>query len=256
MITDTIINSALLILAYVSLWYIIALILRRNDIIDIAWGLGYIVLGIYYILNGDVSERELIIFSLIFIWGIRLAIFVYSRNRGKSEDFRYLNWRNTWKFFYLRSYFQIFILQGTLLLFVITPLMIVESNPQPGINLLDITGVLVWIVGFFFESVGDYQMSRFKKNPSNKGRIMTDGLWRYTRHPNYFGEVVLWWGIFIISLSSPGWYIAILGPVTITFLLLFVSGIPMLEEKYKGNKEFEEYKKQTSSFFPLPQKRK
>jgi len=110
-------------------------------------------------------------------------------------------------------------------------------------------------MGFYFEAVGDYQLRTFTKDPSNRGKIIRSGLWRFTRHPNYFGEVVLWWGILLIALSAPNGWVALIGPVTITFLLLQVSGIPMLEKKYEGNPEFEEYKKRTSAFFPLPPKR-
>ena len=245
--------SAVILLIYVTSWFILAIILNRNDIIDIAWGLGYVVLTVYYLLYYPLSGRSILIGVLIAIWGLRLAAYVFLRNLGKSEDFRYLNWRNTWKAFYLRSYFQIYILQGTLLLIIISPYtMLVYNNSQPDLNWLDLAGTLIWLIGFVFELVGDYQMSLFKKNPSNKGKILSSGLWKYTRHPNYFGEVLLWWGIFIISLSSPGAVYGIIGPITISVLILFVSGIPMLEEKYKDRKDFMEYKKRTSIFFPLP----
>lgn len=255
MIVNTFVNSALILLAYVSLWYILSIILKRADIVDIAWGLGYVVLVFYYLLSTDITSRGVLVATLIIIWGLRLAIFVFSRNRKKKEDFRYMNWRNTWKNFYLRSYIQIFLLQGALLLIIISPVSIMFSQTQGYINTLDVLGLLVWLAGFLFETVGDQQLIEFKKKPENKGKIITTGLWSYTRHPNYFGEVLLWWGIFIITLSSPYWYLGFLGPVTITVLILFVSGIPMLEEKYDNNPEYQEYKKRTSMFIPLPPRR-
>jgi steroid 5-alpha reductase family enzyme len=133
--------------------------------------------------------------------------------------------------------------------------MIATAFPQPDLNWLDYLGVAIWIIGFYFEAVGDYQLSKFKKDPTNKGKIIQTGLWRYTRHPNYFGEVVLWWGIFLIAVNSPNGLIGIIGPLTITFLILKVSGIPMLEEKYEGRADFGAYKNRTSKFFPLPPKR-
>ena len=252
MILNTISNSAIIILAYFTLWFILSIFLKRNDIVDIAWGLGYVVLVIYYIISTDISSRGILVAILIIVWGQRLAVFVFLRNRKKKEDFRYLNWRNSWKHFYLRSYLQIYLLQGALLLIIISPVTIMFSQPQDYINTLDVLGLLVWLTGFLFEVIGDQQLAEFKKNPDNKGKIITTGLWRYTRHPNYFGEVFLWWGIFIITLSSPYWYLGILGPLTITILILFVSGIPMLEEKYDNNPEYQEYKKRTSKFIPLP----
>ncbi len=248
--------SAIIILIYVTCWFVLAIFLNRNDIVDIAWGGGYVVLIIYYLLTRDLSPRAILMSALIVVWGIRLIIYVYLRNRGKKEDFRYLNWRNTWKLFYLRSYFQIFILQGTLLLVIISPLTILfAAAKQPELGIYDLIGSLVWIIGFAFEVVGDYQLAKFKMNPDNKGKIMSSGLWKYTRHPNYFGEVLLWWGIFIISIPSTYSVYGLIGPVTISILIMFVSGVPMLEEKYKGNPEFEAYKKKTSKFFPLPSRK-
>jgi steroid 5-alpha reductase family enzyme len=141
-------------------------------------------------------------------------------------------------------------LQGLFLLITAYPVMLINHSKETGIVLLDVIGVIVWLKGFFFEAVGDYQLSKFKRNAGNKGKIMTRGLWRYTRHPNYFGETAMWWGIFLMALSVRYGWTAIVSPLMITFLLLRVSGITMLEKKYVGNKEFEEYAKRTSAFFP------
>jgi steroid 5-alpha reductase family enzyme len=184
---ELILLSATIILIYVSFWFVLSIIVNRNDIVDIAWGGGYIILIVYYLITRDLSARALLVSVLILIWGIRLSIYVYKRNKGKKEDFRYLNWRNTWKLFYLRSYFQIYILQGALILVIISPLTIIfGSGPQPEIGLSDLGGTLIWIIGFAFEVIGDHQLAVFKKNPDSKGKIMQTGLWRYTRHPNYF----------------------------------------------------------------------
>jgi steroid 5-alpha reductase family enzyme len=189
------------------------------------------------------------------IWGLRLAIHIYLRNRGKKEDFRYLAWRQEWgKAFYLRSYFQVYLLQGLFLLMVISPVTLASTQEQGPLIPLDYLGILVWIIGFYFQTVGDYQLVKFKKDPANKGKIMTSGLWRFSRHPNYFGEVTMWWGLFLLSVNSPYGIYGIIGPLTISFLIIFVSGIPMMEEKYKENPEFEAYSKVTSVFIPMPQK--
>jgi len=203
-----------------------------------------------------VSARPMLITILVAVWGIRLSLYVHFRNRNKPEDFRYRKWREEWgSSFYIRSYLQVFILQSILLVLISTPVIYVSSVQNPPLGYTDAVGALVWMIGFFFESVGDYQLRRFMRDPMNKGRIMTSGLWRFTRHPNYFGEVAMWWGIFLIALSVPGGWWTIIGPATITFLILKVSGIPMLEAKYQGNPEFAAYQRHTSSFFPLPPRR-
>lgn len=246
-----ILKSALIISIYATIWFVVSLIKKRNDVADVAWGLGYILLCIFYFITQEFSQRTLLLYSLVIIWGLRLFIHIYLRNKGKSEDFRYLKWRQEWgKWFYLRSYFQIYLFQGFFLLLIIFPVTLTSSNPQPSLNYLDFIGLFIWLFGFYFEAVGDYELVQFKKDSNNKGKVLKTGLWQYTRHPNYFGEVTMWWGIFIIALSSPNGFYALISPLTITFLIVFVSGIPMLEKKYQGNIEFEEYKKQTNKFFP------
>jgi steroid 5-alpha reductase family enzyme len=141
-------------------------------------------------------------------------------------------------------------LQGLLLLIIAYPVMLINHSKEAGIVFLDILGLIIWLEGFFFEAVGDYQLLKFKRKAENKGKIMTQGVWRYTRHPNYYGETAMWWGIFLIALSVRNGWTAFVSPLLITFLLLKVSGITMLEKKYVGNKEFEEYAKRTRAFFP------
>ncbi|MBN2096614.1 DUF1295 domain-containing protein [Candidatus Peregrinibacteria bacterium] len=255
MIADTIFFSAEVVLVYMIFWFVVAMIKKRNDVADIAWGLGFIVLTLSLLWLNPVTIRMLVISALVFLWGSRLAIHIYLRNRHKKEDFRYQKWREDWgKWFIPRTFLQVFLLQGFFLLLIATPIVITSASCCTGLNWLDAAGVLIWLVGFFFETIGDYQLSQFLKK-KNHDEILTSGLWQYTRHPNYFGEVMQWWGVFLVGLSaSYGWY-GLIGPLTITFLILKVSGIPMLEKKYKGNKKFEEYKKTTSAFFPWPPKK-
>lgn len=247
---------ALTILVYMSVWFIISLVKKRNDVADVAWGLGFILLTwLSFYISDYFDPRSLLVCTLITIWGVRLALHIYSRNKGKSEDYRYLEWRKAWgKWFYIRSYFQVYILQGFLLYIIVLPALIINNNSTEIINYLDIAGVLIWLVGFVFETVGDLQLSKFIKNPINKGKIIQTGLWKYTRHPNYFGEVTQWWGIWIIALNVQNGLIGIIGPIVITFLILKVSGIPMLEKKMDKNPEFKNYKKRTSIFIPIPPK--
>lgn len=239
------------IFVYMTIWYFIALVLKRNDIADIAWGLGFIVVCTVLYILGNGGSVFLVIFLLTFIWGLRLIIHIFFRNKGKAEDFRYKKWREDWgKWFYIRTYLQVFILQGFFMFLISLSAIVAASRLNTSFSLISYMGVLIWVIGFIFESVGDFQLTKFISLPENKGKIMTQGLWRYTRHPNYFGEVTQWWGIFFIVVTSPWGIVAIISPLTITFLLLKVSGIPLLEKKYENNKEFQEYKKVTNAFIP------
>jgi steroid 5-alpha reductase family enzyme len=251
-IVDYIIYSAAAVFVYMTLIYVIALFKKDNSIVDIAWGLGFVFIALLtFFLEKGFTFRHTLVTILVLIWGFRLAVHIFIRNRGRGEDFRYAQWRREWgKGFLLRSFFQIFMLQGLLLLVIVSPVMLVNSSKEAGTSLLDLFGLILWLFGFFFEAGGDYQLSRFKKDPQNKGKIMSSGLWKYTRHPNYFGEAVMWWGVFLIALSIPYGWTAIISPLLITFLLLRVSGVTMLEKRYAGNKEFEAYAKRTNAFFP------
>ncbi len=230
----------------------LALKKKDNSIVDIAWGIGFILVAILtFFLGTEFVVRHILVTVLIFLWGSRLTTHIAIRNKGKGEDFRYAKWRKNWgKWFFIRSFFQIYMLQGLLLLIIAYPVMFINHSEDPGITFFEILGLIIWLTGFFFEAVGDYQLLKFKEKAENKGKIITQGLWRYTRHPNYFGETAMWWGIFLIALSLKNGWTAILSPLTITFLLLKVSGISMLEKKYVGNKQYEEYAKRTSAFFP------
>lgn len=248
---------ALILFLYMSLWFVVSLVRKRNDVADVAWGLGFVLMAwTAFLISDDLSMRALVVDVLVSIWGLRLAWHIHARNRGKGEDYRYATWRQQWgRWFYLRSYLQVYLLQGILLFLIVTP--VVATNLVRGgtLGLLDVAGLLVWVIGFYFESVGDAELARFIKDTGNKGKLMQSGLWAYTRHPNYFGEVAQWWGIWLLALSTPYGIYSIIGPVTITFLILKVSGIPLLEKKMELNPAFGEYKRRVSMFIPLPPKK-
>jgi steroid 5-alpha reductase family enzyme len=248
--------TAASVIVYMTGWFIAAQIRDRNDIADVAWGSGFILVAVVSLIAGGVySTRGLLVSGLVLIWGLRLALHIHSRNRGKGEDPRYRKWREEWgRWFVLRSFLQVFMLQGILLLLVAMPVIFANQAPAAPLGWLDLPGLAIWLFGFGFEAVGDWQLLKFIRKPGNKGKLMTDGLWRYTRHPNYFGEVTLWWGIWLMTLTLPGDWLTIIGPLTITFLILKVSGIPMLEKPYEDRDDFKEYQRRTSAFFPLPPK--
>jgi steroid 5-alpha reductase family enzyme len=246
-----------IVIVYMSGWFLAAIRQRRNDVADVAWGFGFLLVAATSLLlqsvTGPVAGRPVLVTALVAVWGIRLSLHIHLRNRGKTEDFRYRNWREEWGTRVIsRSYLQVFLLQGILLVLISTPVIYINGATNPPLGYADIAGVLVWAAGFLFEAIGDFQLRHFARNPVNKGRIIESGLWRFSRHPNYFGEVLLWWGIYLIALAVPAAWWTVIGPTTITYLILQVSGIPMLEAKYRGNPEYEAYQRRTSSFFPLP----
>lgn len=255
------------IIVYATLWWAIATKLHKNDLADVAWGLGFVCVGGTTLgLTENFHWRPLLIFFLVLVWGVRLSTYIGNRGRGKSEDFRYRKMREAWgSHAVVRAYFQVFLLQGFFLLIIALPVTFgIAETPQSDFNFLDAVGITLWLIGFYFEAVSDYQMGVFRKNRSEPGKVMNTGLWRYTRHPNYFGEATLWWGIFAIALASqmnqtgealPSIWISGIGPAFLNFLLLRVSGVPMLEQKYKNNPEYLDYQKSTSGFFPRPPKK-
>lgn len=247
---------ALVIFFYMTTVFALALFLKDNSIVDIFWGMGFILITLVTLwINPTIFTRKIILSLIVVIWGLRLTLHIFLRNKGKGEDFRYKNWRNTWKFFILRSYFQVFMLQGSIMFVVALPIIFVNSAEPTSLTFFDLIGIILFCAGFIFETIGDQQLVSFKKNPENKGKIITTGLWKYTRHPNYFGEALLWWGIALMALSYPGSWYFLISPILITLLLRYVSGVPMLEKKYEGRKDFENYKKTTPIFIPwLPKK--
>ena len=248
--------QSLVILVYAVIWFIVALVKNRNDVADIAWGGGFVCAALTaYSVQGINDTRATLVLLLVITWGMRLMLHIGIRNLDKPEDHRYKAWREEWGSSYLiRSFLQVFLLQGFLLLVISLPVTVAITRSGRPLGVLDGIGFCIWLVGFLFEAIGDFQLLQFKKDPANKGRIMNIGLWHYTRHPNYFGEVTLWWGIFLICLAVPGSIWTVAGPLTITWLILRVSGTPLLEKRYVDNPEYAEYIKNTSSFFPLPPK--
>ena len=231
---------------------------QRADILDIAWGLGFILIAVSSILlSQSFTTRSWLILILVAIWGIRLAIHIFSRTRKSTEDYRYKNLKMGIKNpTLLNTFIKIYLPQLIFMLIVSLPISIAIFNPSLDTNIfwLDYLAIGIWLFGFGFETVSDIQLTRFverKKEGKTKTRFLTSGLWKYSRHPNYFGEVIQWWAIFLIAVSTPFGIFAVFGPMFITYLITQVSGIPMLEKKYEKDKEFEEYKKRTPRFIPI-----
>lgn len=246
-------TTGIVIAFFVSLLFLLSLVIKRNDIADIAWGTGITIVGfVGYLFQNEHTSVSTILLVLVTLWGVRLTLRIFLRNIKKGEDPRYKVWRDTWgKWFYLRSYFQVYLLQGFLMIVIGYPLLHVSVfGTSNSLSILTYIGIAVWTIGFLFETIGDYQLDVFIKSKPPTDVILDTGLWKYTRHPNYFGEVTQWWGVWTIALSVPFGYVAIISPLMITFLILKVSGIPMLEKRFEGNTAFETYKQKTSAFFP------
>ena len=229
----------------------------RYDVIDAAWGLTFVVIAaVTYIGLQHSGLLQLLLLVLIAIWGIRLTLHIYRRyRRSREEDHRYTQLRKdyakkkggvAWN-----MYTKVYLVQAVLAVIVSTPVIIVMGSKSADIGVLAIVGTVVWVIGFFFEAVGDYQLGQFVANPANKGKLMTTGLWRYTRHPNYFGELTQWWGIYIIALSVQFGWAGLIGPLVITWLLVFISGVPLTERHFRGRPGWDEYRRSTSKLLPM-----
>lgn len=236
---------------YMTVLFIVAVMRSDNSIADIAWGMGFVIVAVYSVIqSGEVDLRKMIVVLLVLLWGLRLSAHIFMRNQAHGEDFRYRKWRETWKYFLLRSYLQIFILQGFMMLIISTPLWIISFSKGGLPGLWDTLGLMVFGAGFLIEIIADAQLTAFKKDPANKGKLITSGLWAVSRHPNYFGEALVWWGISFYALSLPGGWIGLISPITITLLLRFVSGVPLLEKKYENHPDWADYKAKTAPFVP------
>jgi steroid 5-alpha reductase family enzyme len=244
--------SALMAMMF-AVW-LLSLVKRDASIVDVFWGLGFVVAAWLTFLQADgYLGRKVLISLLTTLWGLRLALYILIRNWGHGEDRRYQAWRAQYgaRFWWV-SLFTVFWLQAVLLWTISLVVQVGELSSEPARFIwLDALGTIVWLFGFGFEAVADWQLYRFKADPENKGKVMNKGLWAYTRHPNYFGESLVWWGLFMITLATPGNAWVVISPLLITFLLLKVSGVTLLEKTIVDSRpEYEAYIKSTSSFIP------
>jgi steroid 5-alpha reductase family enzyme len=245
---------ALFILGMMTAIWILSLILKNTSIVDIFWGLGFVLVNWLSIvlLPGPMNLNRLILALLVSIWGLRLTTYILIRNAGKGEDYRYQKWRTQYgKRWWWVSFFQTYLLQGVLMWIIAVPISGVHYfSAESSFNVFSVLGIVVWAIGFFFEAVGDAQLARFKANPENKGKLLQTGVWRYTRHPNYFGDSAQWWAFYLIAIAAGAWW-TIFSPILMTFFLIRVSGVAMLEKALIETKPgYREYAARTNSFIP------
>lgn len=233
--------------------FIIAQLKKDNSIVDIGWGLGFVIIAFvsYFSTAGENSLRQTVVLTLVSLWGIRLFLHLLIRSIGRGEDFRYVNFRKQWgKNATVIAFFRVFMMQGAIMLLLAYPIVLVNIAEGPEFDVLAGIGLAVWCIGFFFQSIGDYQLERFKKRKKYKEEILKSGLWKYSRHPNYFGEAAMWWGIFLVVLGVENGWTAVFSAAFINLLLLKVSGVPFLDKRYAGNTDYQIYKQETNLFIP------
>lgn len=244
----------LVIMIQMSLLWIVSIKLKNVSIVDPFWGLGFVLVAIHYYFNASGNPlRVKIVLLLVSIWGLRLFIYLLWRNWNKEEDYRYQQFRNDYgaERYWWFSFFQVFLLQGFLLWLISAPLLAaMYFGENISLNVFDYIAVIVWLVGFAFEAGGDYQLAIFKSNANNKGKLLTTGFWKYTRHPNYFGDATVWvaYGLFAVAVSS---YLPLLSVVLMIWLIVKISGVAMLERTLKNTKPgYKEYIENTNTFIP------
>ena len=252
---------ALAVVALLTLTWVVSLRLADASIIDPVWGLGFVVVAwvARVVADGDgVALRQNVLVILTTIWGLRLFAHLALRHRGQDEDFRYRRMRKKYGERFGRvSLVTVFGFQAVMMFLVSMPVQVgqVPDHP-PGLGVAGVIGVALWAVGVFFEAVGDWQLTRFRSDPASAGAVLDSGLWRYTRHPNYFGDVCVWWGLYLIAAATGVGALTILSPVLMTVLLVKVSGVPLLEYSLRKRRPgYDEYRRRTSGFVPRPPRR-
>jgi steroid 5-alpha reductase family enzyme len=239
--------------ALMFLVWLVSIKLRDVSIVDVFWGLGFVVIAwLSFFLTGENTVRKTLLVLLTSIWGLRLSLYLARRKFGTPEDYRYQAMRaSIGPQFWLVSLFLVFGLQGIIMNVVALPVVAGQLDTSPT-GFWAVLGVALWTVGLLFEAVGDYQLARFKADANNRGKVLDRGLWRYTRHPNYFGDFLVWWGIFFAAQGQGSWWTAI-GPLLMSILLLRISGVALLERSLTNTKEgYADYMARTSAFFPWP----
>jgi steroid 5-alpha reductase family enzyme len=242
------------ILLFFTMLWALSIRLQNTSIADAGWGPGILVIGLAYYFSSDgFPLRAQLTLLLLAIWGLRLGAHLGMRNRLEGEDYRYVKWRDeyedSWWWF---SYVKVFLLQAVIAWIVSLPIYFAIVSLTPAaLGLFDYLGVLVVIAGIVFESLGDEQLRRFRADRANKGKVLDTGLWKYTRHPNYFGEALVWWGFGLIGVATGG-LPGLIGPVILTYLLIYVSGVPLLEASLITKQGYIQYVGRTPAFLPLP----
>ncbi|GAC1499526.1 MAG: DUF1295 domain-containing protein [Candidatus Saccharimonadales bacterium] len=242
--------SAVSLLLYMTMWFMFAKSRKRLDSIDTAWGLGFVVVALV-VLAQVPTKRTSLVALLVSIWGIRLAAHIWRRSvRRKNEDPRYLELSSKWKdHYWRRAYTSLFLLQGSLIWIVSLPIVLTAGTIKPELSWLSLLGSAIWLVGFSIESIADRQLANYLK-VQDRPKVLSSGLWHYSRHPNYFGELTQWWGIGIIGLQANFGYVGLIGPLVLSILIIKISGIPPIEKRRSKDFEYRQYQRTTNAIIP------
>lgn len=239
--------------------WLVSLALKNASIVDIVWGLGFVLVAwVSHFVGDGLDARKWLLTVMVSVWGLRLAGYLAWRNSGHGEDFRYRAMRKRHGArFPLVSLYTVFLFQGLMMFVVSLPAQLGQDDASPDVGVIAYIGLALWLVGLFFETVGDAQLARFKADPSNAGKVMNRGLWRYTRHPNYFGDACVWWGVAIVAAETGSGAWGLIGAVLMNVLLRRVSGVVLLEKSLTKRREgYDEYISTTSPFIPMPPRRR
>jgi len=237
-----------------TLGWLVSLPARNVTVVDSLWGIGFVLTAwMTFALADGYAGRRWLVAVLTSVWGVRLCAYLSYRNWGRGEDPRYGKWREaSGSGFWIVSLFKVFWLQALFLWVIALVVQIPQMAPRPAsFTKWDGLGAAVWLIGFAFESVADWQLHRFKADPRNKGQVMDRGLWRYSRHPNYFGECLVWWGMFFTAMAVDGGGWTVVSPVIITLVLLKMTGVPLTERTTMESRPgYRDYMRRTSTFIP------
>lgn len=248
-------------LTYMTAWWVLSVVMRRTDVADVGWGLGFVTLAwleTVLFAPRPIGLRVWLGVTMVTVWGVRLAWHIARRNfaPGTREDVRYAQMRlRVGRWWALRSLFTVFLLQGALMWLVSWPLTALVASPAPALGWVDAIATAVWVAGLWLESTADRQLAAWLAEPANRGRPLTTGVWAWSRHPNYFGDALVWWGIALLALPMPEGGAGLVGALAMTLLLRFVSGVPLLEKRHVGDPDWEAYRGRTPVFFPAPPRR-
>lgn len=236
-----------------SMGFLIAIYLRRSDFADSIWPIGFLAVSwINYLFFSFTTIYPFIINLLVSLWSLRLFLHIFLRNRKRGEDFRYQELQKNWRTHrFLQIYFKIFLFQGLILYIVSLPILWIQFSASSVNWIIFGLAFPIWLFGFLIETISDFQLTIFRKEKKNSGAILRSGLWSYCRHPNYFGEIIQWWAIWLFAIATPMGWITFIGPLLLTILIIFVSGVAPLEKKMKNHPEFEEYARSTPLLIPL-----
>jgi steroid 5-alpha reductase family enzyme len=253
MLPRLLILSLIVLLVYMTLWFVVAKRHKRLDTVDSAWGGGFVFVA-WLVAIQQPSIRTYMVAAMVTAWSARLTYHLARRSKQAGEDPRYTELSKKWSHVWLRAYFSIFLLQGVLIFLIGLPIITNTGVALPGLRLFFTLGYLVWALGFYIEYKADGQLQHFKMDQQNKGKVLDTGLWQYSRHPNYFGELLQWWGIGLVATQTSFGWLGLIGPLILTHLIRNVSGVPTVEKRREHDKNYQEYKKHTNALLPWPTK--